>query len=198
MTVEIISWSISTKVWDQTGIKLATPGSAVRHASVAGHVTDCATRPRTQVWNIIEIDLGDFKILEKLKRCGGTHRLMYRHRKHTPHHKECRGNIRIHHKCEGGIEKSVLRITDWHHEACRVMTIGDNEWWIFLSHAHTNNGFFFLLILENLKTTPENPEHAKMQHTRVLHQVECLGVPGTQLWLWWGSHHWKWGSHLFI
>ena len=34
--------------------------------------------------------------------------------------------------------------------------------------------------------------------SRVLHQVECLGVPGTQLWLWWGSHHWKRGSHLFI
>ena len=45
MTVEIISWSISTKVWDRTGIELATPGSAVRHASVARHVTDCATQP---------------------------------------------------------------------------------------------------------------------------------------------------------
>ena len=45
MTVEIISWSISTKVWDRAGIELATPGSAVRHASVARHVTDCATRP---------------------------------------------------------------------------------------------------------------------------------------------------------
>ena len=45
MTVEIISLSISTKVWDQTGIELATPGSAVRYASVARHVTDCATRP---------------------------------------------------------------------------------------------------------------------------------------------------------
>ena len=43
---EIISWSISTKVWDRAGIKLATPGSAVRLASVAKHVTDCATRPR--------------------------------------------------------------------------------------------------------------------------------------------------------
>ena len=28
-----------------TGIELATPESAVRHASVARHVTDCATRP---------------------------------------------------------------------------------------------------------------------------------------------------------
>ena len=45
MTVEIISWSISTKVWDRVGIELATPGIAVRHASVARHVTDCATRP---------------------------------------------------------------------------------------------------------------------------------------------------------
>ena len=45
MTVEIISRSISTNVWDRTGIELATPGSAVRHASVARHVTHCATRP---------------------------------------------------------------------------------------------------------------------------------------------------------
>ena len=45
MTVEIISWSISTKVWDRAGIELATPGSAVRNVSVARHVTDCATRP---------------------------------------------------------------------------------------------------------------------------------------------------------
>ena len=40
MTIEIISWSISTKVWDRAGIKLVTPGSAVRLASVASHVTD--------------------------------------------------------------------------------------------------------------------------------------------------------------
>ena len=31
--------------------------------------------------------------------------------------------IRIHHECE--IEKSVLRITDWHHEVCHVMPNGD-------------------------------------------------------------------------
>ena len=43
MTVEIISWSISMKVWDRAGIKLATPESAVRLISVARHVTDCAT-----------------------------------------------------------------------------------------------------------------------------------------------------------
>ena len=44
MTVENISWSISTKVWDRTGNELVTPGSAVRLASVARHVTDSATR----------------------------------------------------------------------------------------------------------------------------------------------------------
>ena len=37
------------------------------------------------------------------------------------------------HECEGGIEKSVPRITDWHHEACRMMTNGDHEGRIFLS-----------------------------------------------------------------
>ena len=45
MTVETISRSISRKVLDDwAGIKLGTPGSAVRLASVARHVTDCTTR----------------------------------------------------------------------------------------------------------------------------------------------------------
>ena len=35
--------------------------------------------------------------------------------------------ISIHHGCEGVIEKSVLRITDWPHKACRVMTNGDPD-----------------------------------------------------------------------
>ena len=51
--------------------------------------------------------------------------------------------------CEGGIEKSVPRITDWHHEACRVMTNGDHEGWIFLSNHHTNNGFIFLYTIKS-------------------------------------------------
>ena len=53
-------------------------------------------------------------------------------------------NIRIYHECEGGIEKSVPRITVWHYEACRVLTNGDREGRIFLSYPHTNNGFLFL------------------------------------------------------
>ena len=60
--------------------------------------------------------------------------------------------IRIYHECEDGIEKSVPRITDWYDEACHLMTTGDREGPIFLSHPHKNNGFFFLLtsILEKL------------------------------------------------
>ena len=53
--------------------------------------------------------------------------------------------IRIYHQCEGKIEKSVLRIAVWHHEACRVMTNGNPEGQIFLPYPHMNNGFFFLL-----------------------------------------------------
>ena len=37
MTVGMISWSTSKKVWDWAGIKLATSGTAVRHASVVRH-----------------------------------------------------------------------------------------------------------------------------------------------------------------
>ena len=33
------------KVWDRAGIELATPGSAVRLATVARHVTYCAMLP---------------------------------------------------------------------------------------------------------------------------------------------------------
>ena len=60
--------------------------------------------------------------------------------------------IGIYHACEGGIEKSVPRITDWHCEGP-----------IFLSHPCTNNGFFscspsntaFILFKERLTEVPE-------------------------------------------
>ena len=50
MTIEIISRPISMKVWDWARIELATPGSAVRLASVARHITDCAMRPGQQIF----------------------------------------------------------------------------------------------------------------------------------------------------
>ena len=49
--------------------------------------------------------------------------------------------IRIYHECEGRIEKSILMITVWHHEACRVMTNGNTEGQIFLSYPHTKNAY---------------------------------------------------------
>ena len=57
--------------------------------------------------------------------------------------RKSRSLTRIYHECEGRIEKSFLRITIWHHEACRVMTNGDPRGQIFLSHPHMNNGFLF-------------------------------------------------------
>ena len=53
--------------------------------------------------------------------------------------------IKSHHECNGMIDEAVPRITIWNHEACRVMTHGDPDGRIFLSYAHTNNGFFVLL-----------------------------------------------------
>ena len=50
-------------------------------------------------------------------------------------------------ECEGGIGKSVLRITVWHHEACRVITYYDPEERIFLYHPNMDNGFSFLLTI---------------------------------------------------
>ena len=44
--------------------------------------------------------------------------------------------IRIHHECEGEIEKSIPRITNSHHEACRVMTNGDREDGFFCPSSH--------------------------------------------------------------
>ena len=57
----------------------------------------------------------------------------------------CKNIIRIYHECEGRIEKTVLRVAVWHHEACRVMTNGDPDGLIYLSYPQTNNGFSVLL-----------------------------------------------------
>ena len=50
-------------------------------------------------------------------------------------------DIRIYHECQDRIEKSVLRIAVWHHEAPN----GDPEGRVFLSYPHTHDIFFFLL-----------------------------------------------------
>ena len=48
----------------------------------------------------------------------------------------------MNHDCEGGIEKSVTRITVWHHEDCQLMTNGVLEGQIFLSNPDKNNVFY--------------------------------------------------------
>ena len=45
-------------------------------------------------------------------------RICYNETLQTNQH-EVTQNIRIHHECEDGIEKSVPRITNWQQEACR-------------------------------------------------------------------------------
>ena len=77
------------------------------------------------------------------------------------------------HECEGGIEKLILRINIWHHEACRVMTKGDPEGQIFLSHQYKNNGFYFLLtikycILSSNKRLPEVSEYPEVRHDMMM------------------------------
>ena len=52
--------------------------------------------------------------------------------------------ISIYHGCMVWIEKSVTRVTDRHHEACRVMPNSDPEWQIFLSTPYTHDRYFFL------------------------------------------------------
>ena len=83
--------------------------------------------------------------------------------------------IRIYHECEGGIEKSVARITNWHHEAYRVMTKGDREGWIFYPiHTQIMDSFSCSLlntsfyIGKTCKRLPENPEHAEMRHGNII------------------------------
>ena len=52
--------------------------------------------------------------------------------------------ISIFHECMVWIEKSVTRVTDRHHEACRVMPNSDPEWPIFLSTPYIHDRYFLL------------------------------------------------------
>ena len=57
MTIEIISCLISTKVWDQAGVELATHGSAVKHVPAARQITDCTSRQDAFVTNFVCMQL---------------------------------------------------------------------------------------------------------------------------------------------
>ena len=88
---------------------------------------------------------------------------------------EIKEKIRIHHECEGGIEKSVLSITDWHHKPCQVMTNGDREGQIFLSPlTHIMDSYSCPTLSttfynrKNMKRLRENPDFAEMRHGDVI------------------------------
>ena len=73
MAIEVISLSISTKVWDQAGIELVTSGYAVRHNSAARHVTDCATQPGKNNLMVFLKEIFGKKIIFKISADGKNH-----------------------------------------------------------------------------------------------------------------------------
>ena len=71
MAKENNSWSISTKVWDRAGIKLATPGSAVRQLTdcyVAQHEAG-VTAVEASLDSYIQQNLCKTATLKKTKKC---------------------------------------------------------------------------------------------------------------------------------
>ena len=96
--------------------------------------------------------------------------------------------LSIYHECEGWIEKSVPRISDWHHEACRVMTSGDHEGRIFFYHTLTR-------IMDSFSCTPLKP-HFILTSRIDVHQratVRFLSFPRAGMGVWDRniSHGWK-------
>ena len=81
--------------------------------------------------------------------------------------------IRIHHECEGRIEKSVpSRITVWHHEACRVMTkVILRDGFFYPNLTEIMDSFFLLNTVFCFKNKlPESAEYTKIQ----FHMVTSL------------------------
>ena len=98
--------------------------------------------------------------------------------------------LRIYHECEGRIEKFVPRITVWHHEACRVMTNGDPEGWIFLSYPHTNNRLAFLAHLIRISEILPMDRKSYLTHAILLR----LSREGYIHWWYWNSRTWSYSD----
>ena len=64
------------------------------------------------------------------------------------------------------------RITFWRHEAGRVMTHGDPQGRIFLSHPHRNYGFIFLLTIKLKRKLPEVPAMNTLRYAITCHYAE--------------------------
>ena len=77
----------------------------------------------------------------------------------------------INHECEGGLEKSD---PEDHCLASQGILSDDIDFErpIFLSHPHTNNGFFFLLTIKfcifHQKRIPKVPDYSEMRHKMMM------------------------------
>ena len=81
-------------------------------------------------------------------------------------------------ECEGGIEKSVPGITDWHHEACLVIANDDRARGtdffypiltrIMYSFSCSPLNTSFYIGKKHEKRLPENPENAAIRHGGVI------------------------------
>ena len=136
MTVEIISWSISMKVWDRARIELASPGSAVRLASVARHVTDCATRPGVQK------SKKHFKILLRQTVTNAQLSFVFtRTRKSLNQSITCFSNLHRHNYCTVNKDAVAVRRSDWPRAKSddayckRTMTNPAAIFWSFVAEA---------------------------------------------------------------
>ena len=79
----------------------------------------------------------------------------------------CFDSIRIYHEYKGGIEKTVLKMTDWHHEACPVITIGDHE-----------DGFFYPIltkIMDSFSCSSLNTIFVYLKENRFTDAPDALG-----------------------
>ena len=83
-------------------------------------------------------------------------------------------NLPIHLECEDGLEKSVPRIAVWHHEACRVMTIGDPEGHIFLGHGKISDGDPRSAMCENACACRKNVQEATVSSFFFFQIYPCM------------------------
>ena len=78
------------------------------------------------------------------------------------------GIIRIYQECDGGIERSMPRITVWHHEACQVVIIGYPSGRFFSFPSSHKECIVFMLTIKFRtfisQRFPENPDYTETRH----------------------------------
>ena len=82
------------------------------------------------------------------------------------------------HKCEGWIEKSVPRITECHHEACRMMTTCDRERRFF--YPTLTRIILEYLLLLTFKYRILYWKNMKKSFQKILNSLRCDAVTSFQ------------------